>query len=496
MQILARTVLLSKVLFLFVFSSAFAAADGRVETLTIHVPGAEGGGFDRTGMAIRRALLAEGLVDDVRIVRSPGAGGLIALAQFFQTEDPHDLSVLVGGRTILGAELYNRSVVSLANATPIARLNGAVITIAVQADSPVRNLGDLIEAIRSNPELVQWVGGSIGSTDQTLVNRISSALGVGQEDIHYRGVPGGGDLVVEKLIENDLTAAVSTAEEFVPFVESGALRFIAVSTEERILSIDAPTLREFGLELSLTDWRGVFGPPGLRVQDAQRLETLFATLAGSEAWAGEIEGHKWQNNYQSGADFAAFLAQENALVADQAKAGDAPSMTTEKLVQIIGRQYRWAIIAALLSAVLVVALVIQRRRNAERQLDLREELLTAREEAARASEERDRSLAQAGSSINDAFDKWKLTAAENEIGWMLLKGLSFREIARARGTSERTVRQQARAIYAKSGLNNRSDLSAYFLEDFCFGSADGEAEASQEANGVTGVASPTPQSLA
>ena len=171
-------------------------------------------------------------------------------------------------------------------------------------------------------------------------------------------------------------------------------------------------------------------------------------------------------------------------------------MTTEKLVQIIGRQYRWAIIAALLSAVLVVALVIQRRRNAERQLGLREELLTAREEAARASEERDRNLAQAGSSINDAFDKWKLTAAENEIGWMLLKGLSFREIARARGTSERTVRQQARAIYAKSGLNNRSDLSAYFLEDFCFGSADGEAEASQEANGVAGVTSPTPQSLA
>ena len=49
---------------------------------------------------------------------------------------------------------------------------------------------------------------------------------------------------------------------------------------------------------------------------------------------------------------------------------------------------------------------------------------------------------------------------------MLLKGLTFKEIAEVRCKSERTVRQQAGAIYAKSSLSNRSDLSAYFLEDF------------------------------
>ena len=49
---------------------------------------------------------------------------------------------------------------------------------------------------------------------------------------------------------------------------------------------------------------------------------------------------------------------------------------------------------------------------------------------------------------------------------MLLKGLTFKDIAKARCKSERTVRQQAGAIYAKSSLVNRSDLAAYFLEDF------------------------------
>jgi DNA-binding NarL/FixJ family response regulator len=47
----------------------------------------------------------------------------------------------------------------------------------------------------------------------------------------------------------------------------------------------------------------------------------------------------------------------------------------------------------------------------------------------------------------------------------LLKGLTFKDIAEVRSKSERTVRQQAGAIYAKSSLSNRSDLAAFFLED-------------------------------
>jgi len=48
---------------------------------------------------------------------------------------------------------------------------------------------------------------------------------------------------------------------------------------------------------------------------------------------------------------------------------------------------------------------------------------------------------------------------------MLLKGLSHKEIAAMRQTSERTIREQARAVYRKSGLAGRSSLAAFFLED-------------------------------
>jgi len=67
--------------------------------------------------------------------------------------------------------------------------------------------------------------------------------------------------------------------------------------------------------------------------------------------------------------------------------------------------------------------------------------------------------------IENQFDRWVLSRAEAEVGMLLLKGLSHKEIARVRQTSERTAREQARALYRKSGLSGRPALSAFFLED-------------------------------
>lgn len=67
--------------------------------------------------------------------------------------------------------------------------------------------------------------------------------------------------------------------------------------------------------------------------------------------------------------------------------------------------------------------------------------------------------------ITNKLDEWGLSASEKEIAFMLLKGLSLREIATARKTNEKTARAQATSIYQKSGLTGRADLAAFFLED-------------------------------
>lgn len=102
-------------------------------------------------------------------------------------------------------------------------------------------------------------------------------------------------------------------------------------------------------------------------------------------------------------------------------------------------------------------------------LATRRALSVARTEASHWRAENQELLLGLSGAIGKQFDKWGLTEAENEIGYLLLKGFSLGDIAGFRQTSERTVREQARAVYRKSGLHGRAELSAFFLEDLLVG---------------------------
>jgi DNA-binding CsgD family transcriptional regulator len=67
--------------------------------------------------------------------------------------------------------------------------------------------------------------------------------------------------------------------------------------------------------------------------------------------------------------------------------------------------------------------------------------------------------------IRNEFELWQLTKTEREIALLLIKGLSMREIAQHREVKEKSVRQQATAIYTKAGVSSRYELAAYFIED-------------------------------
>ena len=67
--------------------------------------------------------------------------------------------------------------------------------------------------------------------------------------------------------------------------------------------------------------------------------------------------------------------------------------------------------------------------------------------------------------IHQQFMQWGLSKSEQDVGWLLLKGLSLKEIAVLRNTLEKTVRQQASAIYRKAGISGRHAFSAWFIED-------------------------------
>lgn len=131
---------------------------------------------------------------------------------------------------------------------------------------------------------------------------------------------------------------------------------------------------------------------------------------------------------------------------------------------------RWALIADLTDVLLPAALLIylwrltplaRMRQNQE----LKSAILAQRKDVEHWKSQAAVHLQGLGETINEQFDAWGLSTAEKQVALLLLKGLSLREIAAARGVSERTVRQQATRLYDKASLRGRAELSAFFLED-------------------------------
>jgi len=117
------------------------------------------------------------------------------------------------------------------------------------------------------------------------------------------------------------------------------------------------------------------------------------------------------------------------------------------------------------SCVGVVLLFRVSARQREDQLVLIRDLEMARVQGQRWRSEARTLLTGLGDAIEAQFNRWNLTEAEREVALLLLKGLSLKEVAAIRATTERTIRAQAQALYAKAGVTGRAALSAFFLED-------------------------------
>lgn len=118
-----------------------------------------------------------------------------------------------------------------------------------------------------------------------------------------------------------------------------------------------------------------------------------------------------------------------------------------------------------LTAAGLVHLMGRMKSQHQEHLTLIRDLDVARSEGAQWRRDMRELLQGLGNAIDAQFDRWGLTAAEREVAMLLLKGLSHKDIAVVRECSDRTARQQARAVYAKANLSGRAALSAFFLED-------------------------------
>jgi DNA-binding CsgD family transcriptional regulator len=376
----------------------------------------------------------------------------------------------MGGLCMIGATRTNSAKVSLLSTTPIARLIGEYEVIAVPAASEFKTLDDLVQALRADTGAISWAGGSGGGADQLLLGALARAIGVEPVQIPYVPFAGGGE-VAAALLADEFSAGVSGYAELEPHLRSGRLRALAISSAKRVPGIPTPTLREQGVDVDFVNWRAVFGPPGISEAQRDRLETLIGSLVKQPAWKAALAKYHWVDLYQSGDDFTRYVRAEHARV----EAGPDPRGVAAPTTHSPATWARWGrtlkshpvLSASVLGVSLLLVLILSGLEVASRKREgtLTQSLAVARQDAKRKTEEAEDILKGLGEQIDKQFDRWELTAAEREVALLMLKGLRHKEIATIRGTSERTVRQQALTIYKKAHLDGRTDLAAYFLED-------------------------------
>ncbi|NQZ79457.1 MAG: LuxR family transcriptional regulator [Colwellia sp.] len=441
-----------------------------INKLTIYVPGSVSGGYDHTATAIRNVLINAGFVKNVEIIHLVGAGGVIALTHFINNDFSEKFALLLGGRSMIGAALYNNASVSLLQTEPLARLVGKPLAIAVAQNSPIENINDLLDAMTTDLSAIKWIGGSAGATDNVFIKDLLLEMNLKIDELNYHPVPGGGKLIAKQLITGNYTAAISTLDEFSHSSKVKDIRVIALTSKKPIAGIATPTIIASGVDASLMDWHGLFISTKTDIQKKNSLIALFKQLANHPQWKREIKANHWQDIYIEGKDFYNFVNGEQQVLANKFIPAKFKSSTKQsfnkKTKNLLRNPYRWAGYIAILCLILVITLFVLRLENKNREDQLQINLTRVEEENRINKEKLDEKLNSLSQHIEQEFVKWGLTPTEKEIALMLLKGLTFKEIAEVRCKSERTVRQQAGAIYAKSSLSNRSDLSAYFLEDF------------------------------
>lgn len=275
----------------------------------VMIPANPGGGWDGTGRQTFAALNASKIyTEGVTYTNKGGAAGTIGLAEFVRTSKGDDNAVLIMGAIMVGGILANKLPVTLKEVTPLARLTVEYNAIAVPADSPIKTPQDFVAALKKDPGALSVGGGSAGGVDHVMLALLARQAGVSADKVNFVAFSGGE--ILPAVGGGKIKAAISGASEFRQFAESGRIRIIAVSGSTRIEGINAPTLKEAGIPVEISNWRAIVGGPNMTPAGKKKWIDRLEKLHESAEWKQTLKTQGWDDAFLSGDKFEAFIRSE------------------------------------------------------------------------------------------------------------------------------------------------------------------------------------------
>ena len=287
-----------------------SARSGPVSGLSFLVPNSAGSGYDTTARVAAKAMEDAGLASGFQVSNVPGAGGTVGLQRLVNEKGNGEM-LLQMGLGVVGAEYTNKSQATLAETTPIAKLIEEAEAIVVPTGSPYQDLDDLVTAWKADPGKVPVGGASNpGGPDHLTPMLLAKAVGLDPKKVNYIAYDGGGELLAG-ILGNKLAFAATGVGEVAEQAKAGDVRILAVTSEERVEGVDAPTLKELDVDLVFANWRGIVAAPDISDADRERLVGLVEDMHGTDEWKKALADQGWTDAFVAGDDFGTFLAEES-----------------------------------------------------------------------------------------------------------------------------------------------------------------------------------------
>ncbi|HEX3211693.1 MAG TPA: tripartite tricarboxylate transporter substrate binding protein [Actinomycetota bacterium] len=288
---------------------------GQVTGLEILVGTAPGGGFDQTARVAAKAMEDAKLARNVQVQNLAGAGGTIALQKLVNSKGNGDL-IQQMGLGVVGSVYTNKSEATLEQTTPLARLTEEPEIVVVSKDSPYQSFDQLLAAWKADPGKVSVGGGSSpGGPDHLAPMLMAQTAGIDPKQVNFVSFDGGGELLAA-VLGNQVGFGVTGVGETKDQIEAGEIRALAVTSAEPVEGLDVKTLKEQGVDLEFTNWRGWVAPPDLQGGDKEALIELATKLHDSQEWKDALTQNGWTDAFITGDEFAAFITSENQRVGD------------------------------------------------------------------------------------------------------------------------------------------------------------------------------------
>ncbi|MET4430176.1 tripartite tricarboxylate transporter substrate-binding protein [Mycolicibacterium sp. 624] len=268
-----------------------------------------GSGFDITIRSVVDALQKEKIVNvPLPVENKPGNSGGDFLATMVEQYKGDDDQVSVTSLAMMMNELRGKSKYGYHDVTMIARLITEYFVVVAGPDSPFKSLDDLMAAIKSDPDRV-----AVGAAhdDEAPFDLLVLAAGGDPSSVNYVSFEGGGDQSVA-LLNGDISVAVGGVSEFIDQLKPGSLTALGVLSEDRVPGLNAPTAREQGLDVTLSNWRGLYGPPDMAEDAVRYWQKALGEMVESPTWKQIAERNHFTTTVMTGDELATFLAVTQA----------------------------------------------------------------------------------------------------------------------------------------------------------------------------------------